>query len=938
MSQAEIRNKCISVDPEERKIAISQLINDFEQLPNKKQAWEDLYLLTSDENSAVQWMAATALEIIFQHVPEKDLAWQDLIKLTIKEDKDIRIMAVTALGTVFRFVPDKEQAWRDLHKLTSNENGDIRYLLAEVVGSVFEQIPYKREAWEDLHRLTLDEDHRVRDETVLALRISFRFIPEKEEAWEDLVKLISDEESWVRWDSADALKTVLHYVPNKEKVLKDLRKLASDKDYLVKNEVILAQGTAFQYEPEKKKTWEEFCRLTSNENSNIRNAATKALGTSFLYVPDKKQAWKDLHSLTFDKNSDVRNGAAWALGTAFQHIPDIKQAWEDLHRLTLDEDSWVRNGSTWAIGSVFQYVPDKQNVCDDLYRLSSDEDNDVQIIACHFLGRVSVYRASQSSSEEEYMKELENSITFFEKSCEENSDNNPSGFCLPFYRSFYTIIQAEKQQTKDEVKKYFDEAKRAIRGSKNKKLLLEAVENLARALEEVQDQKNTKLEAKREKLDFYRKYCEKAAELMIDTEEVAPSATRVLKKGLPILDRKLKSLLEEIQEKAKTACRESKGTDTEEIAYAVSRKVQKWEIGSQEEMTSYVESFIFTLESKIPRLPENKHIFEMINESKNQKDLKKLFENTSELIDIIPEIIIDPERMKPTIGIITALPKEYAAVNILLENKNNKYKIPGYGAGRRYCLGEISSEEGKKHNLVLSTAGMGNNIAATRASLLLEHFPNVKSIIMVGIAGGVPNPDKIDDHIRLGDIVVSNENGVIQYDLIKQEIQDITHRNPPRPPSASLLEAVKYLEAEEILGNRPWEKYIDQALSIIKTIRPSEDKDVLYCSDSQGEIIKHPEDPKRIEGQPRVFTGPIASANILQKDPKARDKLRDKFGVKAIEMEASGIADATWNHEVGYLVVRGICDYCDSSKNDEWQQYAAVVAAAYTRALIESMP
>jgi nucleoside phosphorylase len=97
-------------------------------------------------------------------------------------------------------------------------------------------------------------------------------------------------------------------------------------------------------------------------------------------------------------------------------------------------------------------------------------------------------------------------------------------------------------------------------------------------------------------------------------------------------------------------------------------------------------------------------------------------------------------------------------------------------------------------------------------------------------------------------------------------------------------------------------------------------------------------DPKRINYQPRVFTGPIASANILQKNPKARDKLREKFGVKAIEMEASGIADATWTHKVGYLVVRGICDYCDSHKNDNWQQYAAVVAAAYTRALIESMP
>lgn len=31
-------------------------------------------------------------------------------------------------------------------------------------------------------------------------------------------------------------------------------------------------------------------------------------------------------------------------------------------------------------------------------------------------------------------------------------------------------------------------------------------------------------------------------------------------------------------------------------------------------------------------------------------------------------------------------------------------------------------------------------------------------------------------------------------------------------------------------------------------------------------------------------------------------------------MEASGVADATWTNTVGYLVVRGICDYCDTYK------------------------
>ena len=38
-----------------------------------------------------------------------------------------------------------------------------------------------------------------------------------------------------------------------------------------------------------------------------------------------------------------------------------------------------------------------------------------------------------------------------------------------------------------------------------------------------------------------------------------------------------------------------------------------------------------------------------------------------------------------------------------------------------------------------------------------------------------------------------------------------------------------------------------------------------------------------------------------------------------------------------YFIVRGICDDCDKNKNDVWQPYAAVVAAAYTRALLETM-
>lgn len=291
----------------------------------------------------------------------------------------------------------------------------------------------------------------------------------------------------------------------------------------------------------------------------------------------------------------------------------------------------------------------------------------------------------------------------------------------------------------------------------------------------------------------------------------------------------------------------------------------------------------------------------------------------------------------PTIGIITALPIEYAAMKALLENQSD-YTAPGQGAGRRYLLANVPSAEGGVHSVVLSLGDVGNNIAASRATLLLEHFPTVTSIIMVGIAGGVPNPDNPDMHVRLGDIVVSDRKGVVQYDFDKEDIYETTERHPPRPPSATLLEGVNLLRVLEVEGNHPWLKPIDRALKRLRVLRPAWDSDVLASSTDPTVKISHPEDKNRLEGQPRVFYGPIASANKLLKNPVKRDALGRKYGVRAIEMEGAGIADATWNHEAGYLVIRGISDYCDSTKGDGWQKYAAVVAAAYARAFLESLP
>lgn len=292
-----------------------------------------------------------------------------------------------------------------------------------------------------------------------------------------------------------------------------------------------------------------------------------------------------------------------------------------------------------------------------------------------------------------------------------------------------------------------------------------------------------------------------------------------------------------------------------------------------------------------------------------------------------------------TIGIITALPEEFAAVFKVLDCSET-ISAPGVGAGRKYAIATVTNNDGKTHIVAITLlSDMGNNSAAIRASLMKVHCPNVEHIIMTGIAGAVPNPAKPDEHVRLGDIVVSDRQGIVQYDLDKESPIETEHRHPPRPPSASLLEAHRLLSSKALLGEFPWDAYIERAIESLgcQWHRPAEDLDILIDSISQ-KSIGHPADSLRRQGKPRVFHGPIASANKLLKNPAKRDSLRDQFRVKAFEMEGAGIADATWNAEIGYFVIRGTCDYCDLNKGDSWHYYASVIAAAYTKALIEEMP
>jgi nucleoside phosphorylase len=104
-------------------------------------------------------------------------------------------------------------------------------------------------------------------------------------------------------------------------------------------------------------------------------------------------------------------------------------------------------------------------------------------------------------------------------------------------------------------------------------------------------------------------------------------------------------------------------------------------------------------------------------------------------------------------------------------------------------------------------------------------------------------------------------------------------------------------------------------------------KDCEQCERS--ELVERPE--RRNHRIIRVHYGTIASGNSVPKDATVRDTYaKDReLHVLCFEMEAAGMMN-----NLPCLVIRGICDYCDSHKNDNWHKYAALTAAAYARELL----
>lgn len=265
----------------------------------------------------------------------------------------------------------------------------------------------------------------------------------------------------------------------------------------------------------------------------------------------------------------------------------------------------------------------------------------------------------------------------------------------------------------------------------------------------------------------------------------------------------------------------------------------------------------------------------------------------------------DPSAVR--IAIITAITVETLAVEQVLDNV---VPVDFPGDHHPYRIGTVPSRVASAPHVVAvaQQTSDGTRDAAWLCGHLPGTFQQLRSIVMCGIAGGVPSAESTRD-VALGDIVVATE--LVDYRHERQVDGSSVLRRAVQPPGSVWMNADHEVEAAEMRGAPPWLPTLETAARRGRISRPGP------------------------PGRPRAHRGRVGSADVLVRDTLFRDGLARDQRVLAFEMEGAGVAIGSQLGERSWYMVRGVADHGDNAtKNDGWHPYASLAAASYLRSVL----
>lgn len=208
-----------------------------------------------------------------------------------------------------------------------------------------------------------------------------------------------------------------------------------------------------------------------------------------------------------------------------------------------------------------------------------------------------------------------------------------------------------------------------------------------------------------------------------------------------------------------------------------------------------------------------------------------------------------------------------------------------------YCATVPADGGGRYKVVAMSVFGMGNTDAGLAAADMIRRW-KPGAVLMVGIAAGMPRKKGI----KLGDVLISEY--VFDYEAAKLTPDGPEHRSRQLPADQTLLYRTRAYKRSD------WHGRVDVP-------RPGRDG-----ADTGID----------------VHFGPLASGEkVIANEEVMRDLLSRCPKLIGAEMESSGVARAALQqvNPSRFLAVRSVSDLGDKDKGDDWQPYAAAVAAAF---------
>lgn len=276
---------------------------------------------------------------------------------------------------------------------------------------------------------------------------------------------------------------------------------------------------------------------------------------------------------------------------------------------------------------------------------------------------------------------------------------------------------------------------------------------------------------------------------------------------------------------------------------------------------------------------------------KGMSQIKVQGNNHEEVLEVASELynrsyeLYNGERKKnmEKILIIAALEKELQPILESIDSPLKQKNIEVVN-GRKYFIYGITST---LTVICTSFLGMGQLNASIAVKDAINYY-GVNKVILTGICGG------IDKNMNYGDIIISDQ--IVDYELAKIKEDNIQVRWNVYRSDYELIQGMMMFKSDE------WLSYLKRAFPSIKNQKPN------------------------------VYSGIVLSGNkVISSCEEIKQFKKIWIKALAVEMEASGIAAVLhqMKNAPSFVMVKAICDFADSEKNDDWQEYAANVSAVF---------